>query len=77
MTDPKGRWKTYYTDAWGNLNMVREPKGSGAVLTNYTYSITGKLVGVSMPRDTGTQTCQDALFPSNQKHTWKVPWTRA
>jgi len=33
VTDPAGKWKTYTTDAFGNLTVVTEPRPGGG--TNY------------------------------------------
>jgi len=53
-TDPAGKWKTFTTDAFGNLIAVTEPDPSsnngGTVATNYTYNGANQLTGVSMPR---------------------------
>jgi len=58
VTDAAGKWKTYTNDAIGNLTVVSEPNPAGGtnLLTNYTYNGANQLVGVSMPRSTGTQT---------------------
>src|ERR1035441_8757178 len=42
----------------GQLVRVIEPNPGGGAdwITNYTYDALGRLVGVSMPRDNGTQT---------------------
>jgi YD repeat-containing protein len=56
VTDPAGKWKTFTTDAFGNLIAVTEPNpGGGAVATNYTYTALNQLTRVSMPRDGYTQ----------------------
>jgi len=53
-TDPKGKWKKVENDSLGNLAKVAEPfpgPGTGPdYLTNYAYSIFGKLTAVTMPR---------------------------
>jgi YD repeat-containing protein len=58
VTDPAGKWKTYLTDAMGNLTQVIEPDPGGGANwnTNYTYDLLNHLTQVSMPRPTGTQT---------------------
>ncbi|WP_162180005.1 RHS repeat-associated core domain-containing protein [Bryobacter aggregatus] len=57
VTSPSGKWKKYEMDAVGRMTLVTEPRpGSGTYTTNYSYNITGKLTGVSMPRDGVTQT---------------------
>ena len=60
VTDPAGKWKTFTSDASGNLTAVTEPNTgsncSGNCATDYTYDGASHLLGVSMPRSTGTQT---------------------
>jgi RHS repeat-associated protein len=57
VTSPSGKWKQHEMNALGQLVKVTEPRpGGGTYETSYTYNITGKLVGVSMPRDGVTQT---------------------
>ncbi|MGD0497691.1 MAG: hypothetical protein ABSC23_04560 [Bryobacteraceae bacterium] len=57
MTDPAGKWKTFTTDAFGNLTTVTEPNpGGGTVATNYTYTAVNQLTQVSMTRGGNTQT---------------------
>ena len=57
VTSPSGKWKKYEMDSLGRMVQVSEPRpGGGTYTTNYTYNVTGKLVGVSMPRDGVTQT---------------------
>jgi RHS repeat-associated protein len=58
VTNPAGAWKTFTTDALGNLVEVTElnPAGSGYYITGYSYDILGHVLSVSMPRPTGTQT---------------------
>jgi YD repeat-containing protein len=63
-TDPAGKWKTFTSDAIGNLITVTEPDPTlGTDVTNYTYNAANQLLTVTMPRSTGTQTrsfqCQD------------------
>ena len=59
-TDAAGNWKTFTTDPFGHLVTVTEPdpaNPTGATyVTSYTYDVLDRLVGVSMPRPTGTQT---------------------
>jgi len=56
-TDPAGKWKTFTTDAVGNLTVVQEPDPNlGTVTTNYSYDTLNHLTGVSMPRGSTTQT---------------------
>ncbi len=55
MTDPAGKIKQFTTDAFGNLVQVVEDP-STLDYTSYTYDVLNHLVGVSMPRSTGTQT---------------------
>jgi RHS repeat-associated protein len=53
VTDPRGNWKTYTTDAFGNLTTVTEPDPDNpgqSVSTNYTYDPVGHLTNVSMTR---------------------------
>ena len=47
VTDPKGKWKKFTTDEFGNLVQVEEP---GSLLTYYTYTALDKLAKVSMTR---------------------------
>ncbi|WP_155121324.1 hypothetical protein [Bryobacter aggregatus] len=57
VTSPSGKWKKYEMDAVGRMTQVTEPRpGSGTYTTTYSYNITEKLIGVSMPRDGVTQT---------------------
>ena len=58
VTDPAGKWKIQNADALGSLKRVIEPNPSGGAdwVTDYTYDVLGRLVGVSMPRSNGTQT---------------------
>ncbi|MBS1860014.1 MAG: RHS repeat protein, partial [Acidobacteria bacterium] len=58
VTDPAGKWKIQQSDALGNLIRVIEPDPAGGsdLVTNYTYSVLGQLIGVSMPRNGVTQT---------------------
>jgi len=57
ITDAAGKWKTYTSDAMGNLIQVTEPApGSGTYQTTYTYNLLNKLTGVNMPRGGVTQT---------------------
>jgi RHS repeat-associated protein len=57
VTDPAGNWKKYTMDAFGRLAQVEEPNPSGgSYFTTYTYDLLDHLIGVSMPRSTGTQT---------------------
>ncbi len=57
-TDPAGKWKTFTTNALGELVTVTEPNpaGGGTWDTAYTYSTLGKLLTVTMVRPSGTQT---------------------
>ena len=54
-TDPAGKWKTFTTDAFGNLTLVAEPdpanQPNGTLLTYYTYDSVNHLIQVSMPRN--------------------------
>ncbi len=57
LRSPAGKWKTYTSDAMGNLIQVTEPApGTGTYQTTYTYNLLNKLTGVSMPRGGVTQT---------------------
>jgi len=57
VTDPAGKWKTFTTDAMGNLTTVTEPDPVlGTEVTTYTYNAANQLLTVSMPRSSGTQT---------------------
>ena len=57
VTDPAGKWKTFTSDAFGNLVTVAEPDPNlGTVATNYTYNSANQLTQVSMPRARVTQT---------------------
>ena len=58
VTDPAGKWKAFTTDGYGNLVQVAEPNPAGGsnYTTSYTYDLMNRLIGVSMPRSTGTQT---------------------
>jgi YD repeat-containing protein len=57
VTSPSGKWKKYEMDAAGRMTQVTEPRpGGGTYTTSYTYNLSGKLIGVSMPRDGVTQT---------------------
>ena len=47
VTDPKGKWKKFTTDEFGNLVQVEEP---GSLFTYYTYTALDKLATVSMTR---------------------------
>ena len=50
IADPAGKWKTYTSDAMGNLIQVTEPApGSGTYKTTYTYN------GCSPPPGTRSQ----------------------
>ena len=57
VTDPAGKWKTFTTDAFGNLVTVTEPNPAGGanLVTTYTYTPLNQLASVSMPRSEGTQ----------------------
>ena len=57
VTDPGGKWKTYTTDALGNLVQVTEPNPQGGAdhQTYYTYNLLGQLTQVQMPRGAVTQ----------------------
>ena len=48
--------KQFTTDAFGNLVQVVEDPSVLDYTTSYTYDVLNHLVGVSMPRSTGTQT---------------------
>jgi RHS repeat-associated protein len=54
-TDPAGKWKSFTTDAFGNLTVVGEPdpanQPSGVLYTYYTYNGLNQLTDVSMPRN--------------------------
>jgi len=51
VTDPAGKWKTFTSDAFGNLVTVTEPDPNlGTVTTNYTYNSANQLLTVSMKR---------------------------
>ena len=58
ITDAAGKWKKQVTDAFGNLVQVVEPNPAGGAdwLTNHTFDQFDRLVQVSMPRGSGTQT---------------------
>jgi hypothetical protein len=58
VTDPKGIWKKFTTDALGNLVTGVEPRPGGGAdyATSYTYNFRNQLTDVSMPRDGYTQT---------------------
>ncbi len=56
VTDPAGKIKIFTSDAFGNLLQVVEDPSGFNYSTTYTYDVLGHLVGVSMPRSTGTQT---------------------
>jgi hypothetical protein len=55
-TDPALKWKTFTSDAFGNLTQVTEPDpGGGAnVTSNYAYTALNQLTLVTMTRNTGT-----------------------
>jgi RHS repeat-associated protein len=55
-------------DAMGNLTQVNEPNPAGGAdyITTYTYDVLNHLVGVSMPRPTGTQT-RTWVYDTNQR----------
>jgi len=57
VTDPAGKWKTFTTDAFGNLTVVTEPRPGGGTnyLTNYTYNGANQLTNVQLVRDGYTQ----------------------
>ncbi|MBM3748212.1 MAG: RHS repeat protein [Acidobacteria bacterium] len=56
VTDPAGKWKTFTTNAMGNLVQVTEPNPAGGNHeTYYTYNLPGKLTQVSMTRGSFTQ----------------------
>src|ERR1019366_62148 len=56
VTDPALKWKTFTSDAFGNLTQVTEPdQGGGAnVTSNYAYTALNRLTLVTMTRNTGT-----------------------
>jgi len=56
--DPTGKWKSFSMDTFGNLVYVTEPNPAGGANygTTYTYDLLNHLIGVSMPRPSGTQT---------------------
>lgn len=58
VTDPAGKWKTYTTDALGNLTKVTKPNPAGGadLDTNYTYNLFNRLAQTSMTRSSTTQT---------------------
>ncbi len=56
VTDPAGKIKIFTSDAFGNLTQVVEDPSGFNYSTTYTYDVLNHLVGVSMPRSTGTQT---------------------
>jgi RHS repeat-associated protein len=60
VTDPAGKWKTFTTDAFGNLTTVTEPDPNNPAratyVTTYTYNAVSQLIQVSMPRNGITQT---------------------
>jgi YD repeat-containing protein len=58
VTDPAGKWKTYTTDALGNLTKVTEPNPAGGadLDSNYTYNLFNRLTQTSMTRSSTTQT---------------------
>jgi hypothetical protein len=52
ITDPAGRWKKQWSDGFGELVKVTEPKpGGGEYTTDYTYTAPGALKTVTMTRD--------------------------
>ncbi len=56
MTDPAGKWKTYTSDAMGNLIHVTEPAPEGGTHeTSYAYNLLNQMTTVSMPRNTTSQ----------------------
>ena len=55
-TDPSGRWKKNYYDAFGNIAQVVEPNPAGGeVTTTYTYNALNQVTRVEMPRAGYTQ----------------------
>ncbi len=66
VTDPAGKWKSFTSDAFGNLTVVTEPNPAGGsnYTTTYTYDLFGDVTGVSMPRGGVTQT---------RSFTWAYP----
>ena len=52
VTDPAGKWKKSVSDVLGNLVSVIEPNPAGGAdyVTDYTYSVFGKLLTASMTR---------------------------
>ncbi|HUS08289.1 MAG TPA: RHS repeat-associated core domain-containing protein [Bryobacteraceae bacterium] len=67
-TDPAGKWKKFTMDAMGNLTQVNEPNPAGGAdyITTYSYDIVNHLVGVNMPRPSGTQT-RTWVYDANQR----------
>jgi RHS repeat-associated protein len=57
VTDPAGKWKTFTSDAFGNLTQVTEPDPQGGAnqQTYYTYDILSHLTQVQMTRGSVTQ----------------------
>jgi RHS repeat-associated protein len=57
VTDPAQKWKTYTTDAFGNLTLVTEPRPGGGTnyITSYTYNGVNQLTNVQVIRDGYTQ----------------------
>jgi RHS repeat-associated protein len=57
VTDPTGKWKTFTTDAFGQLVQVQEPTPNSGTepnhVTLYTYDVFGHLTQVRMDRTVG------------------------
>ena len=77
VTDPAGKWKKYTSDAFGRLKQVEEPNpAGGSYFTTYTYDLLDHLIGVSMPRPSGTQTRTSTTsiqLPANPVRCCAVP----
>ena len=58
VTDAAGKWKTFSTDAVGNLTQVNEPNPAGGAdfITGYSYDVLNQLRTVTMTRSGTTQT---------------------
>ncbi|MBI4910107.1 MAG: hypothetical protein HY820_41200 [Acidobacteria bacterium] len=57
VTDPAGKWKTYESDAFGNVTKTTEPNPAGGSWdTTYSYNLTGQMTQTQMTRGSVTQT---------------------
>ena len=76
VTDAQQKWKTHQQDAFGNLELVTEPRpGGGTYTTNYTYNRFNQLLTVSMPRDGVTQTRTFTYWPNGKLKSRQEPET--